>query len=153
MTEPANKPKVLIAEDDEVLRPVLCRTMEWEGYQVVVAADGQDALRLLAEPSQVDLIITDSQFSRQKIMEYFSPRVAPTVVYPASPLQAESTPDARQRDEKFFLFCGGYEKRKGIELLLNAKLVDRKNFNWNLNLTGAYNRNEILSVTSNQFFQ
>jgi CheY-like chemotaxis protein len=59
MTEPANKPKVLIAEDDEVLRPVLCRTMEWEGYQVVVAADGQDALRLLAEPSQVDLIITD----------------------------------------------------------------------------------------------
>jgi CheY-like chemotaxis protein len=59
MTEPANKPKVLIAEDDEVLRPVLCRTMEWEGYQVVVAVDGQDALKLLAEPSQVDLIITD----------------------------------------------------------------------------------------------
>jgi CheY-like chemotaxis protein len=59
MIEPANKPKVLIAEDDEVLRPVLCRTMEWEGYQVVVAADGQDALRLLAEPSQVDLIVTD----------------------------------------------------------------------------------------------
>jgi CheY-like chemotaxis protein len=59
MTEPANKPKVLIAEDDEVLRPVLCRTMEWEGYQVIVAADGQDALKLLAEPSQVDLIITD----------------------------------------------------------------------------------------------
>ena len=59
MTEPANKPKVLIAEDNEVLRPVLCRTMEWEGYQVVVAADGEDALRLLDEPSQVDLIITD----------------------------------------------------------------------------------------------
>jgi CheY-like chemotaxis protein len=59
MTEPATKPKVLIAEDNDVLRPVLCRTMEWEGYQVVVAADGEDALRLLAEPSSVDLIITD----------------------------------------------------------------------------------------------
>jgi CheY-like chemotaxis protein len=59
MTEPATKPKVLIAEDNDVLRPVLCRTMEWEGYEVVVAADGQDALRLLAEPSSVDLIITD----------------------------------------------------------------------------------------------
>ena len=46
----------------------------------------------------------------------------------------------------------GTMENKGIELLLSAKLIDRKKFNWNLNLTGAYNRNEILSVTSNQFF-
>jgi CheY-like chemotaxis protein len=59
MTAPANRPKALIAEDDDVLRPVLSRTMESAGYQVLVAADGQDALRLLAEPSEVDLIITD----------------------------------------------------------------------------------------------
>jgi hypothetical protein len=43
-------------------------------------------------------------------------------------------------------------KNKGIELLVNAKVISRKNFNWNLTFTGAYNKNEIISVSSNQFF-
>lgn len=45
----------------------------------------------------------------------------------------------------------GVMDNKGIELLVNAKLVNNKNFTWNLTATAAYNRNEIISVTSNQF--
>jgi len=45
----------------------------------------------------------------------------------------------------------GVMDNKGIELLLNAKLVSNKNFTWNLTATGAYNKNEIISVTSDQF--
>jgi TonB-linked SusC/RagA family outer membrane protein len=45
----------------------------------------------------------------------------------------------------------GTMENKGIELLLNAKLITNKNFTWNVIATGAYNKNEILSVTSDQF--
>jgi hypothetical protein len=45
----------------------------------------------------------------------------------------------------------GVMDNKGIELLLNAKLVSGKNFTWNLIATAAYNKNEIVSVTSDQF--
>lgn len=46
----------------------------------------------------------------------------------------------------------GQMDNKGIELLLNAKLISRNNFNWNLSATAAYNKNEVVSVTSDQFF-
>ena len=84
------------------------------------------------------LIITDSQFSRQKIIEYFAPRAAPTVVYPASPLEAGSTPSAEKDAAPFFLFCGGYEKRKGIEPLLETfiALWQRGDFQIPLRLVG-----------------
>jgi CheY-like chemotaxis protein len=59
MTEPEHKLTVLVVEDDEVMRSVLCRTMRSEGYEVFAAADGQDALTLLARPSRVDVIVTD----------------------------------------------------------------------------------------------
>ncbi len=45
----------------------------------------------------------------------------------------------------------GLMDNKGIELLVNAKLISGKNFSWNLTATAAYNRNEIVSVTSDQF--
>jgi hypothetical protein len=46
----------------------------------------------------------------------------------------------------------GTMENKGVELLLNAKVISRRNLNWNIIFTGAYNKNEILSVSSNQFF-
>jgi hypothetical protein len=53
MTEPEHKLTVLVVEDDEMMRSVLCRTIRSEGYEVLAAADGQDALTLLAKPSCV----------------------------------------------------------------------------------------------------
>lgn len=46
----------------------------------------------------------------------------------------------------------GEMQNKGIELLLNGRLISNKKFTWNATLAAAYNKNEILSVTSNQFF-
>ncbi len=45
----------------------------------------------------------------------------------------------------------GVMQNKGIEVLLNAKILNGKGFNWSLIATAAYNKNEILSVTSDQF--
>ncbi len=46
----------------------------------------------------------------------------------------------------------GTMQNKGIEVLLNAKVANNKNFKWTVSVTGAYNKNEIVSVTSNQFY-
>ncbi len=45
----------------------------------------------------------------------------------------------------------GHMKNEGIELALNALLARGNRFKWNTTLTGAYNKNEIVSVTSDQF--
>lgn len=45
----------------------------------------------------------------------------------------------------------GLMENKGLELALNAHLVSGNKFNWNATFVGAYNKNEIVSVTSDQF--
>jgi len=40
----------------------------------------------------------------------------------------------------------------GFELMLNGRLVNTSDFTWNATFAGAYNKNEIRSVTSDQFY-
>ena len=58
----AKEPKhlVLVVDDEEGLRRVVCRTLRAEGYGTVEASHGAEALEImenLAEP--VDLVVTD----------------------------------------------------------------------------------------------
>jgi len=50
--------KILVADDDESLRKVIEYNLEQEGYEVVTAADGKQALKLYREHDP-DLVITD----------------------------------------------------------------------------------------------
>ena len=45
----------------------------------------------------------------------------------------------------------GLMENEGVELALNAPILRGDKFNWNVTLIGAYNKNEIISVTSEQF--
>lgn len=45
----------------------------------------------------------------------------------------------------------GLMENEGLELALNANLIRGGNFGWNVSFTGAYNKNEIVSITSDQF--
>lgn len=51
---------VLIVDDQDILRILMCKTFENGGFRVLTASNGADALRLFrdAEP-QVDLLVTD----------------------------------------------------------------------------------------------
>lgn len=42
-----NKPRILIAEDDSVIRHLVCSIVKSEGYEAVVAEDGRQALGIL----------------------------------------------------------------------------------------------------------
>ena len=52
---------VLVVEDDQALREVLRETLELANYRAVTADSGSDALRVLAENRDIDLMITDVQ--------------------------------------------------------------------------------------------
>jgi CheY-like chemotaxis protein len=55
--------RILIAEDNEMLRHLLREVLEREGHHITEAQDGQEALRLW-DPHQFDLVITDMQMPR-----------------------------------------------------------------------------------------
>lgn len=50
--------KLLLAEDEEVLRMLIVDTLEDEGYEIDEACDGQEAYQFICE-NEYDLIILD----------------------------------------------------------------------------------------------
>ena len=56
----SDRPLVLVADDDEDIRALVSFRLERAGYEVVEARDGEEALRVLGDPSQrVNLIVSD----------------------------------------------------------------------------------------------
>ena len=59
MTKPVTA-TVLVVEDEQVLRTLVRTILEQEGYTVLQAADGYEAVRLMNQPPcPVNLLITD----------------------------------------------------------------------------------------------
>lgn len=83
MTPPGT---VLVVEDDDDLRELLAMILEKEGYRVLTAVHGGDALAVLAEaPEAPDLVLLDLlmpimgglEFRRRQLQD---PRLAPIPV-------------------------------------------------------------------------
>ncbi len=53
------KAVILVVEDEELLRVILCRELMNAGYVAVEARDGRDALRVLRGERPIDLVLTD----------------------------------------------------------------------------------------------
>ncbi len=77
--------KVLVAEDDEIVRDVIVKAISSEGYSVVVAHDGLAAIRLL-RLEDIKLVITDLKMPGADGMEVLrnakriSPKIAVVVL-------------------------------------------------------------------------
>jgi CheY-like chemotaxis protein len=52
-------PIVLIADDEPLVRDIGRRILEDAGYQVLEARDGVEAVQLLQDGAQIDLLIAD----------------------------------------------------------------------------------------------
>jgi CheY-like chemotaxis protein len=51
--------KILVVEDDEMARDMLCEYLEAEGFETLRASDGQMALGLAKADATIDLVFTD----------------------------------------------------------------------------------------------
>jgi CheY-like chemotaxis protein len=68
---------ILVVEDDERLREVVCRTLSSYGYQVLEAGHGSEALRLCGRhPGPIHLVLTDVVMPRMSGGELIE-RLAP----------------------------------------------------------------------------
>ncbi|MDA8243756.1 MAG: type II/IV secretion system protein [Elusimicrobia bacterium] len=56
---PGGKPRVMVADDDQVMRMLLRKFIENAGYEAVEAVDGEDALTRIAEGPAPDLLVSD----------------------------------------------------------------------------------------------
>ena len=61
MTEP--KPRVLVVDDDRAVRESLRRSLEFNGYDVVLAGDGAEALATIGA-HQPDVVVMDVMMPR-----------------------------------------------------------------------------------------
>jgi CheY-like chemotaxis protein len=55
---------VLVVDDDRIMRSVLTRILEAEGWQVHAAIDGTEALAFLASSPPVDIVVSDVMMPR-----------------------------------------------------------------------------------------
>jgi PAS domain S-box-containing protein len=70
------KATILVIEDDEMMRLVTVQALEQDGYRVLSAADGTEALALCQQwPQTIDLVLTDvmvNGITGQDLMGYFA---------------------------------------------------------------------------------
>lgn len=58
-TAPDTDPRILVVEDDELVREFAVRLIRSLGYPVASAADGMEAMRVIEESPTIDLLFTD----------------------------------------------------------------------------------------------
>jgi DNA-binding response OmpR family regulator len=51
--------RILVAEDDEIVRSLVVVCLEDAGFDVLDAPNGVEALHLIGEPDRIDLLVTD----------------------------------------------------------------------------------------------
>lgn len=61
--------KILMADDDRIVRRIVAAKLSGLGYDLTQAEDGQEALRLLQDGFVPDLVITDSLMPRMTGLE------------------------------------------------------------------------------------
>jgi CheY-like chemotaxis protein len=57
--QPSQSTTILVVEDEDEVRQIIVRGLEEQGYRVVEARDGVQALALLTSDPRIDLVITD----------------------------------------------------------------------------------------------
>ena len=99
--------RILLVEDDELLRGAMKMLLEWEGYRVDCAADGREALDYLRGGGRPALILLDvmlpvldgAQFREEQRRD---PALAGVPVVVISALQAADCPAAAAHVRKPF---------------------------------------------------
>jgi CheY-like chemotaxis protein len=94
------KHTVLVVEDEEDLRAMMCDALEMNGYHVTAASDGQDALDKIDSIEHLCLVILDLLMPRMNGWDFFAkmrerPNFAaiPVVVHSSAPSAAPAGVD------------------------------------------------------------
>ena len=90
------KKRILVADDDQTTREAVLDLLTDEGYEVAVAADGQEAVALLSS-FLPDLVLTDLHMPRLNGTEVVAQVKAVSPTTPVIIFTAETTIDAERK--------------------------------------------------------
>lgn len=76
-------------------------------------------------------------------LEYYNRRIENLIGYYNAQVPSQIYPNVFAN--------AGVMRNQGYEITLNSKVSNSKNFTWDATLTGAYNKNEVISISSEQF--
>jgi CheY-like chemotaxis protein len=96
--QPGTGRSIMLVEDDEIVRRAIQMVLEWEGYEVQCASNGQEALDVLRAGSRPSLILLDimmpvldgEQFRREQLRDPELASIPVIVVSAASFAEAVS---------------------------------------------------------------
>ncbi|MGE0173268.1 MAG: response regulator [Oligoflexales bacterium] len=74
--------KILVVEDSFHLRKLVARVLKMDGFQVFEAANGQDALSLLEQTPDLDLVLLDLSMPNMdgfEFVRHFKERKGPSI--------------------------------------------------------------------------
>lgn len=87
------------------------------------AAEQHYRARLQRDIDRTDILLTDSEYSKRCIAEHFTVSSEPVVIYPGAPTFGTRVALGEPTDGEYFLYVGGYHRRKGLEALLRVFLT------------------------------
>ena len=114
-------PKVLLVEDNEMNRDMLARYLKWEGYDVIIAANGQQALDI-SKAELPDIILMDLSlpvmdgWQTTRVLKH----MPETRAIPVIALTAHAMVEDRERS--FEAGCDDYETKPVIFTRLLGKM-------------------------------
>src|SRR5438552_16095973 len=91
--------RVLVVDDEQSLRKVLAATLPREGYEVQVAADGEEALGAL-DRDGADVVGTDLVTPKIYSLSLLRKVVAPHTVFPVIVVTARGREDSAEVAQK-----------------------------------------------------
>ena len=60
---------ILVVEDKESMARMLKETLELEGYEIIIARDGAEGIRIIRE-NKADIVLTDLKLPRKDGIEF-----------------------------------------------------------------------------------
>jgi PAS domain S-box-containing protein len=105
-SQTSDRARILVVDDEDLVRSVLVRSLEDEGYVVLQARDGREALERLAEHDRVDLVVSDlvmPVMSGRELAVELSARhpTLPVVWVSGHPWEADPGGDAHWLEQPF----------------------------------------------------
>src|SRR5947209_613532 len=123
--------RILIVDDEEVLRDVLDAVLRREGFEVVMAASGEEALAVLDEDDNIDLVILDimlpgiSGIDTLRALRISNPSL-PVII-----ITAFSSIDGAIEAMKFGAFHYIPKPFKNVEVVLTVnKALEQRRLSW-----------------------
>ncbi len=114
--------QILVVDDDEYIRELVCTLLRNEGYSIVEAADGREALKRLGE-EEVDLCVLDIMMPKMDGFEFCKTARKYYKDLPVLMLTAKS--DLSQKVKGFDLGCDDYLTKpfEGAELIVRVRAL------------------------------